>query len=665
MKYLSVCSGIEAATVAWHGLGWEPVAFAEIEAFPAAVLAQHYPTVPNLGDLTKYREWPEELLVEVELLVGGTPCQAFSVAGQRRSLDDERGNLSLVYVNLYHHINEVRKRHGRPPAIALWENVPGVLSTKDNAFGCFIGGLLGCDEAPATESGKWDKAGFLSSETVRVGYRVLDAQYFGVAQRRRRVFLAAVPCELVERFGERACPSEILSLRESVLGNPPTRGASWEGASRDTTACAASRSGCGEPFYLDRASFNQGENAQYEPQITNDGVAAAAAARGPGAVMWSASDQANAERLVDQAGTLNCNLGQRGGWIAGCPDPAYALSAGNQSKGGVFGSGRDSQDTFVACFHPTQDPISSTDGSAHAMGTGSKGGCSSHAVCVTGHRTHALTTRAAACEEDGTGRGTPITPAVAFKPSHYTRGKDGRPSEVTPPLSADADKGDQDTIVASPFTKAKRAQSSSDDESWVPGEVSPTMSCFDQGDTRATTVVAIQERAICENPDAGPDGVGVRADGVSYTLEARIVPQAVAFANRTRDGIKVPEVMKDGVVPALTNPGNGGRADAVNVVAPGPVQVQWASGGGKVENPTMQSLRSSAEYSYQFIRNAMQVRRLCPSECEALQGFPIGYTDVQYRKKPAADGPRYRALGNSMAVPCMWWLGHRIHQATR
>lgn len=499
MKYLSVCSGIEAATVAWHGLGWEPVAFAEIEAFPAAVLAHHYPTVPNLGDLTKYREWPEELLVEVELLAGGTPCQAFSVAGQRRSLDDERGNLSLVYVNLYHHINEVRKRHGRPPAIALWENVPGVLSTKDNAFGCFIGGLLGCDEAPQTESGKWDKAGFLSSETVRVGYRVLDAQYFGVAQRRRRVFLAAVPCELVERFGERACPSEILSLRESVLGYPPSRGAAWEGASRDTTACTASRSGCGEPFYLDRASFNQGENAQYEPQITNDGVAAAAVARGPGAVMWSASDQANAERLIDQAGTLNCNLGQRGGWIAGC-----------------------------------QDPVA--------------------------------------------------------------------------------------------FTKAKRAQSSSDDESWVPGEIAPTQNQFDQGDTRATTVVAFTQNSRDEVRQI--NGGGSVAGALSADAGMHQT-NYLAFANRTRDGIKVPEVMKDGVVPALTNPGNGGRADAVNIAS------------------------------------AMQVRRLCPSECEALQGFPIGYTDVQYRKKSAADGPRYRALGNSMAVPCMWWLGHRIHQATR
>jgi DNA (cytosine-5)-methyltransferase 1 len=142
MKYISICSGIEAASTAWHGLGWTPLAFSEIEPFPSAVLAHHYPEVPNLGDMSKFREWPEELLAECELLVGGTPCQAFSVAGLRKSLDDARGNLSLIYVQMFHHINEIRRKHGRSPAIALWENVPGVLSTKDNAFGCFISGLL-------------------------------------------------------------------------------------------------------------------------------------------------------------------------------------------------------------------------------------------------------------------------------------------------------------------------------------------------------------------------------------------------------------------------------------------------------------------------------------------------------------------------------------------
>lgn len=331
MKYLSVCSGIEAATVAWHGFGWQPVAFAEIEPFPAAVLAHHYPAVPNLGDLTKYREWPEELLADVDLLVGGTPCQAFSVAGKRQSLDDERGNLSLVYVNLYHHINEVRKRHGRSPAIALWENVPGVLSTKDNAFGCFIGGLLGCDEAPQTESGKWDKAGFLCGEAVRVGYRVLDAQYFGVAQRRRRVFLVAVPCELVERFGERACPSEILSLRESVLGNPPTRGAAWEGTSR-TTASGLTSSGRG----VERPGESRGQ----------DDVVVAIRERASGSS--KGADSEDAQRLRQHSRLADADSG--------------------------------------VCFHPTQDPISSVDGSTHALSTGSSGGSCSVAVAFNAYQ---------------------------------------------------------------------------------------------------------------------------------------------------------------------------------------------------------------------------------------------------------------------------------------
>ncbi len=354
MKYLSVCSGIEAATVAWHGLGWEPVAFAEIEKFPAAVLAHHYPEVPNLGDMTLYRDWPEAILAEVDLLVGGTPCQAFSIGWLKTSLADERGNLSLTFVNLHKYINEVRRRHGRPPAIVVWENVPGVLSTKDNAFGCLLGGLLGTNETPETEKGRWDNAGFLSSETSRVGYRILDAQYFAVAQRRRRVFLVAVPGELAERFGERACPSAILSIRESVLGGSAPR----EPSTRETSGCIGERTEEGD--------------------------------------------------------------------------------------------------------HP--------------------------------------------------------------------------PVKV--------------------FRKSRRAQSVADYETWVESPVAPTQNQFDGGDVRATVI------AICNS--------------------------------------------------------RGGAA-----------------------------------------------RRITPSECEALQGFPTGYTAVPYRNKPAADGPRYKALGNSMAVPCMWWIGDRIKKATQ
>ena len=275
MKYISICSGIEAASTAWHGLGWTPLAFSEIEPFPSAVLAHRYPDVPNLGDMSKYREWPEELLAECDLLVGGTPCQAFSVAGLRKSLDDERGNLSLIYVHLFHHINEIRRKHGRSPAIALWENVPGVLSTKDNAFGCFISGLLGVDDTIETQDGKWPKAGFLGSETVRVGYRVLDAQYFAVAQRRRRVFLVAMPSELVERFGEGACPSQILSLPESVLGSPAPRGAGRQETARSPEDCIDRRIAGGAAEQQDRGlpeviAFNSNAQGSQLPSRCRD-----------------------------------------------------------------------------------------------------------------------------------------------------------------------------------------------------------------------------------------------------------------------------------------------------------------------------------------------------------------------------------------------------------
>lgn len=221
MKYASICSGIEAASVAWHPLGWTPVLFSEIEPFPCAVLAERFPGVPNLGDMTAYRNWPEELLAEVDVLVGGTPCQAFSVAGKRQSLGDERGNLTLVFVNIWRRINEVRRKHGRRDALVVWENVPGVLNTKDNAFGCLLGAFLGLDEAPETEAGRWPVAGFLAGEAARVGWRILDAQFFGLAQRRRRVFLVASTGEPVGGAGAGPCPAEVLALRESRPGDPP------------------------------------------------------------------------------------------------------------------------------------------------------------------------------------------------------------------------------------------------------------------------------------------------------------------------------------------------------------------------------------------------------------------------------------------------------------
>jgi DNA (cytosine-5)-methyltransferase 1 len=186
MKYISICSGIEAATTAWHSLGWEPLAFSEIEPFPCAVLAHHWPRVPNLGDMTKYENWTTD--IRPDLIVGGTPCQAFSVAGLRKGLADPRGNLTLTFLAIL-----ARYR----PQWVVWENVPGVLSENTGAFGAFLGGLgeLGYGFA----------------------YRVLDAQYFGVAQRRKRVFV-------VGYLGDWRPAAAVLFERESLSGHPaPSR----------------------------------------------------------------------------------------------------------------------------------------------------------------------------------------------------------------------------------------------------------------------------------------------------------------------------------------------------------------------------------------------------------------------------------------------------------
>ena len=192
MKFGSVCSGIEAASVAWHPLGWHAAWLAEIEAFPSAVLAHHYPEVPNLGDMTRIAGDIYCGAVEAPgVLVGGTPCQAFSVAGMRKGLDDARGQLTIKYVELANAIDDVRIEEGQPPAIIVWENVPGVLSSKDNAFGCFLGALAGevCELQPP--GGKWRDAGCVYGPQRTIAWRVLDAQYFALAQRRRRVFVVA------------------------------------------------------------------------------------------------------------------------------------------------------------------------------------------------------------------------------------------------------------------------------------------------------------------------------------------------------------------------------------------------------------------------------------------------------------------------------------------
>lgn len=204
MKYLSVCSGIEAASVAWHPLGWEPVAFSEIEPFPSAVLAHHYPNVPNFGDMTQHAAWPIEPGT-IDILVGGTPRQSFSVAGLRAGLADPRGGLMLTYLEIVRRLR---------PRWVVWENVPGVLSSgRGRDFGAFLGALgeLGYGWA----------------------YRVLDAQWVrtqrhprAVPQRRRRVFV--VGC-----LGDSTRAAKVFFERESVCRDSAPRRTKGKDASAD------------------------------------------------------------------------------------------------------------------------------------------------------------------------------------------------------------------------------------------------------------------------------------------------------------------------------------------------------------------------------------------------------------------------------------------------
>ena len=208
MKYGSVCSGVEAATAAWHPLGWEPQWFSEIEKFPSAVLEHHYPNVQNLGDMTQFKEWPND---PIDLLVGGTPCQSFSVAGLRKGLDDPRGNLMLTYL-------AIAERY--QPRWLVWENVPGVLSSnRGRDFGTFLTAL--------------GKIGY------GFAYRVLDAQYFGVAQRRRRVFV-------VGYLGDWRRAAAVLFERESLSGHPaPSREAGQKAAGYTATSFGKYSEGVG------------------------------------------------------------------------------------------------------------------------------------------------------------------------------------------------------------------------------------------------------------------------------------------------------------------------------------------------------------------------------------------------------------------------------------
>ena len=367
IRYGSVCSGIEAATVAWHPLGWRAEWYAEIEPFPCAVLAHHYPDTPNYGDMTRLAGMVLARKIPApDVLVGGTPCQTFSVAGMREGLADPRGALIIKFVELLDAIDHVRTMRGEPKAVCAWENVPGVLSDKGNAFGCFLGALVGESEELQPPGGKWKDAGCVYGPARTVAWRVLDAQYFGLAQRRRRVFVVASA-----RAG--FDPLEVLFEREGVRRDtPPRRGEGQDLAGRAPFGPAL-QCGCGYVFDL-----------------------------GPG-----------------HYGCPNCE---------GDEGPAVEVLAGVPAYGGHGLHGDVSQaatltakdtrldiESETFCVAPTLDAsfgrLQGCSGQDANHGHGHlvvPGASSKSAVCITGDITHALKAEGFDASEDGTGRGQPM-----------------------------------------------------------------------------------------------------------------------------------------------------------------------------------------------------------------------------------------------------------------
>jgi DNA (cytosine-5)-methyltransferase 1 len=497
MKYGSVCSGIEAASVAWHDLAWKPQWFSEIEQFPSEVLKYRFPHVPNLGDMTTINQNPIADERPIDLLVGGTPCQSFSVAGLRKGLADPRGNLMLTFLSI---ADKFR------PKWVVWENVPGVLSSNGGKdFGTFLGALgeLGYGFA----------------------YRVLDAQHFGVAQRRRRVFV-------VGYLGDWRVAAAVLFERESLSGNTKPSRKKGEEVASDVEGSV----GDAGQVVIDRAAFNQGENARFEPRIEIEETMSALVARGPHAVAQPIAIQD--VRPIEKA--------QNGrGW-------------------------NDDGTSYTIDTKATQ-------GVAQPIAFKVRGGCEGGGKGYLGQEDQAFTISAT-----------------------------------------------QDQQIAQPIAV----------------------------DTYNQT---INERTS--------QTIGSSASDVNH-YGAVLQPIAVDVYNQSIDGQ---------TSATITEAVGGTNTSGPKVMQPIPINTMTMLGrpsddknprmGLGIGNPGEPQNTLTKTHSH-AVATGMAIRRLTPKECERLQGFPDDWTKIPYRNKEAdqcPDGPRYKACGNSMAVPVMRWIGERIN----
>lgn len=519
MKYVSIFSGIEAATVAWHPLGWEPLAFSEIDPFPSTVLQHHYPDIPNLGDITKI-DW-SPYVGAADIVVGGSPCQSFSVAGKREGLAGASG-LMFEYIRA---VRELR------PRWFVWENVPGAFTSERG-------------EAYRQLLSEMDALGY------GLAWRVLDAQFFGVAQRRERVFL-------VGSLGTMRC-AEVLFERESL---------SWDHQSSRQKRQALT----------EEAQERVGE-ADHDSGCLNPGETQSRRVYPTSGVYPTLSTRENSGQ--NQESVFLCQTAQTGsnGKLVKQDDVMNTLDRTNSTA--VAALDFNPTDARLRYAH---DDVSQT-----------------------------LTARA--------GTGGNQVPLVQVQPLAflYNQGAKARSlgiSEISPTL-----KTDHNPVVA--FASNQRDE------------------------VRELEVAG----ALAAQPGIKQQTYICRADGQTNAMEGEnLAPTLTSHAKKD---------------PPLIYP-----VDESEEMKPVTLQIRGGKpGGGKGAliqhdmSVTLSTHNTQTLITGDHEKRDLTVRRLTPRECERLQGFPDDYTDIPYRNKEhAPDGPRYKALGNSMAVPVMRWIGERIH----
>ena len=554
MRYGSVCSGIEAASTAWEPLGWKPAWFCEIDPFASAVLSHHYPQVPNYGDFTRLIDptHPVHAGEPVDVLVGGTPCQDFSVAGLRAGIEGDRGSLTLDFCRL---VGVLR------PKWVVWENVPGVLSSDGGrAFGAFIGALA--------ELGY----GF--------AWRVLDAQYFGLAQRRKRVFV--VGCA----GGESSRAGAVLLEPEGVRGNPPARRKARKEAAPAAGGGAAEPGGAVAPL-------RSLAHVDVMPTMVSGGST-------------KSSHQQISGQLREQY-IVPTVVRTTAAHVVAPP-----LTATNDPSRSPQSSEVTAQ---VAAVVEAQTPEDIRIAVAEAFALQARIGSGP----VEG--------------DDNAAQGEPVilaqTPedirivmleAFAFQTRIGRNGR-GQPEPISPTLNG------------------SDAGATSDTRGVLVPDVAGTLGGSSQGGGFRTTdldnsgafIVTLQDT---RGMDKKQNGKGWSEDDLAYTVDA-LATQGVARAE-----------------PHPAAPGGHWN----NPDAPHPT---LCVGGHSHPGQSLQDVLKGAG----LVPADDGVRRITPRECERLQGFPDDYTRVPWQGKPAdecSDGPRYRALGNSMAVPVMRWIGERV-----